>query len=47
MLYLMMANPTYLSPLISTSIGYVALGVMAVLLVAGVLWMKKLVKVDV
>jgi tight adherence protein B len=47
MLYLLMANPTYLSPLISTPIGYVMLGVMSVLLVAGVLWMKKLVKVDV
>ena len=47
MLYLLMANPTYLSPLISTPIGYVMLGVMTVLLVGGVLWMKKLVKVDV
>jgi tight adherence protein B len=47
MLYLLMANPEYLSPLISTPIGFVALGVMAVLLVVGVLWMKKLVKVDV
>jgi tight adherence protein B len=47
MLYLLMANPEYLSPLFSTTIGYVALGVMAVLLVVGVFWMKKLVKVDV
>ena len=47
MAYLMMANPDYLDPLISTTIGYVMLGVMAVLETAGILWMKKLVKVDV
>lgn len=47
MLYLLMANPSYLDPLISTTIGYVMLGVMAVLETAGILWMKKLVKVDV
>lgn len=45
--YLMLANPSYLEPLISTTIGYVMLGVMAVLLTAGILWMKKLVKVEV
>lgn len=45
--YLMLANPEYLQPMISTTIGYVMLGVMAVLLTAGILWMKKLVKVDV
>ena len=47
MAYLMMANRSYLEPLISTTIGYVLLGVMAVLLTVGILWMKKLVKVDV
>jgi tight adherence protein B len=47
MAYLMMANPEYLSPLTSTTIGYILLGVMGVLLVGGILWMKKLVKVDV
>lgn len=45
--YLLLANPDYLQPLISTVIGYILLGVMAVLLVGGILWMKKLVKVDV
>ena len=43
----MLANPSYLKPLISTMIGYVMLGVMAVLLTVGILWMKKLVKVEV
>lgn len=46
-LYLMVANPTYLKPLISTMIGYIMLGTMAVLLTVGIFWMKKLVKVDV
>ena len=45
--YLLIANPTYLKPLISTPIGFVLLGVMSVLLVVGILWMKKLVKVEV
>ena len=40
-------TPSYLEPLITTTIGYILLGVMAVLLAAGILWMKKLVKVDV
>ncbi len=47
MSYLLIANPAYLEPLTSTMIGYVLLGVMAVLLTSGILWMKKLVKVDV
>jgi tight adherence protein B len=47
MAYLLVANPEYLEPLLSTTIGYVLLGVMAVLLTGGILWMKKLVKVDV
>jgi tight adherence protein B len=47
MAYLLVANPEYLQPLISTTIGYVLLGTMGVLLVSGILWMKKLVKVDV
>lgn len=47
MLYLMMANPKYLSPLFSQTIGWVMIGTMVVLEVVGVLWMKKLVKVDV
>ena len=47
MAYLLVANPTYLHPLISTTIGYIALGTMAVLLTVGIFWMKKLVKVEV
>jgi len=47
MAYLLVANPTYLEPLISTTIGFIMLGLMAVLLVVGIVWMKKLVKVEV
>jgi len=45
--YLLISNPNYLEPLISTVIGYILLGVMAVLLTVGIFWMKKLVKVEV
>ena len=47
MLYLLVANPEYLKPLISSLIGYIMLGVMATLLTVGIFWMKMLVKVDV
>ena len=47
MAYLLVANPTYLHPLVSTTIGYMLLGTMAVLLTVGIFWMKKLVKVEV
>jgi tight adherence protein B len=47
MAYLLMANRAYLQPLISSMLGWVLLGVMAVMLTVGILWMKKLVKVDV
>ena len=45
--YLAVANPTYLTPLVTTPIGLVMLTVMTVLLLVGIFWMKKLVKVEV
>ena len=45
--YLTVANPDYLSPLIHERIGWAMLVVMGILEIVGVLWMKKLVKVDV
>ncbi|HSV37540.1 MAG TPA: type II secretion system F family protein [Nocardioidaceae bacterium] len=45
--YLTVANPTYLSPLIHERIGWAMLITMGILEIVGVLWMKKLVKVDV
>ncbi len=47
MLYLAVASPSYLEPMYTNPIGWVMLGVMAVLLVVGIFWMKKLVKVEV
>ncbi|MFT4010071.1 MAG: type II secretion system F family protein [Nocardioidaceae bacterium] len=47
MAYLMMANPTYITPMFHNPIGWAMLITMALLETAGVLWMKKLVKVDV
>lgn len=45
--YLMLANRAYLHPLISTTIGVAMLVLMGIMEVAGVLWMKKVVKVQV
>jgi tight adherence protein B len=47
MLYLGLANPSYLEPMYTTPLGWVMLTVMGVLLTAGIFWMKKVVKVDV
>ena len=47
MLYLGLANPTYLRPMYTSPLGWVMLVVMAVLLTAGIFWMKKVVKVEV
>ena len=47
MLYLGLANPSYLEPMYTTQLGWVMLTVMGVLLTAGIFWMKKVVKVDV
>ena len=47
MLYLFLANPTYLEPMYTSPLGWAMLSVMAVLLTAGIFWMKKVVKVDI
>lgn len=47
MAYLALANPTYLRPMYTSPLGWVMLIVMAILLSAGIFWMKKVVKVDV
>ena len=47
MLYLAMASPSYLGPMYSSPLGWIMMTVMAVLLVVGIFWMKKLVKVEV
>jgi tight adherence protein B len=45
--YLGIANPSYVTPLFTSPIGWVLLTVMGVLLTAGILWMKRVVKVEV
>jgi tight adherence protein B len=46
-LYLLITNPEYLSPLISDVLGWIMLGVGAVLMLVGTLWMRKIVNVEV
>ena len=46
-LYMIVSNPTYVDPLISTPIGCVMLGGMVVLMALGAVTMKKLIKVEV
>lgn len=47
MAYLMIANPSYVMPLFTTPLGIVMLVVMGILLIAGILWMKQVIKVEV
>jgi tight adherence protein B len=47
LLYITFSKPEYVHPLYSTAIGWILLGVMAVLLTVGVFWMTKVAKVDV
>lgn len=42
-----LVNPTYIQPLISTVKGYMALGAAGALLVAGVIWLQRIVKIEV
>lgn len=46
-LYLLAARPGYLKPLIDDKIGWVLLGGMAILLVTGAFWLRKVVTVEV
>jgi tight adherence protein B len=46
-LYLFATNPEYIGLLFSTTLGYMMLGGAFVLLTAGVLWMRKIVNIDV
>lgn len=47
MLYLVLTNPSYVSVMWTTPLGWVMLVGMTVLLTVGIFWMKKLVKVEV
>jgi tight adherence protein B len=45
--YLGLANPSYVTPLFTSPLGWVMLTVMGILLTAGIFWMKRVVKVEV
>jgi tight adherence protein B len=45
--YLALANPAYLAPMFASPAGLFLMGLMVVLLGGGILWMKKVTKVDV
>ncbi len=42
-----MANRSYLQPLITRTVGWIALGVGGLLMVAGVIWLQKIVDIEV
>lgn len=47
LLYLFVVNPTYLTPLITNVIGWFMIGGAAILMVVGVIWMSRMIKIDV
>jgi tight adherence protein B len=47
MLYLGLANPSYLEPMFRSPLGWAMLILMAIMLTVGIFWMKKVVKVEV
>jgi len=46
-LYLVVVRPEYLEPLVTTAFGWILVGLGAILLVVGGLWLRKVVKVEV
>ncbi len=47
LLYMAVANPAYVNPLFETPIGWLMLGMMAVLNAVGFFWMSRMVKVKI
>jgi tight adherence protein B len=45
--YLLLVNPTYLAPLLTTSLGLMMLGGVTLLMLVGVIWIRRLVNIDV
>jgi tight adherence protein B len=46
-LYLILVRPEYLAPMIENILGWIMIGLGAILLVIGALWLRKVVKVEV
>jgi tight adherence protein B len=47
LLYLALMRPEYLEPMLENKLGWVMLGVAAVMMAVGAFWLKKMVKVEV
>ena len=45
--FLFVTNPNFLAPLLTNPIGVVALAVAALLMIVGILWLRRLVKIEV
>jgi tight adherence protein B len=45
--YLMVINPTYLAPLLTSSLGLMMLGGVTLLMIVGVIWIRRLIDIDV
>jgi tight adherence protein B len=46
-LYLLLAQPDYLLPMVQNVLGWIMLGMGLILLIVGALWLRKVVKVEV
>lgn len=45
--FLLITNPAYLAPLLTNVLGWIMLGLVSVLMVVGVFWIRKMIKIDV
>jgi tight adherence protein B len=45
--FMLVANQEYLAPLLTTALGLMMLGVVSVLMVAGMIWIRKMIAIDV
>jgi tight adherence protein B len=45
--FLLMTNPAYLAPLLTNFLGWIMLGLVSVLMVIGVIWIRKMITIDV
>jgi tight adherence protein B len=45
--FLLVTNPGYLTPLLTNMLGWIMLGIVTVLMLIGVLWIRKMIAIDV
>jgi Flp pilus assembly protein TadB len=46
-LFLWTSNPDYIGSLFTTTFGYIAIGVGLILMAAGILWLRRIVNIEV